>query len=333
MKKNYILGVIFIIANLLFSGTGARYEIDNGVLGKKVFEDKKWRNNWTVILPINVDNDGVKDLFFYDPITGQAESYKMNNNSISLISKYKNFRKSWKNIIPVDIDGNGTDELLFYDPKSGQGEMYKFDGKMSKRIQTYSGWRKNWKTILSINIDDDPAREILLYDPDNGVGEILEFDHSGNPKSLNKFQGWRKNWQVIREVNINYDTYSDLMFYDQDKGQAEFYTFDSGLKMKKIKSHNGWRKNWRTVVSGNFGSGIRKGDLFFYDPRNGEAEWYKITKDGNIKRYGKDNVKYRSGWDIILSGRFSNTGVDGMLLYDSPQYIQNFKQIFGKKPY
>ncbi|MBN1967948.1 MAG: hypothetical protein JXR48_18030 [Candidatus Delongbacteria bacterium] len=325
--------LLFLFVSLAFAATGERYKTNEGILGQKEFTADNWRDNWTVIFSGQFDNDGIEDIFFYDPTTGEAESYSTTPNGIKLINKYTGFRKTWKNILMFDYDGDSRDEILFYDPANGVAEIYRFEGPSLKLVTSQTDWRKSWKTIVSVNVDGDLAREILLYDYATGEAELLDFAKDGKRKSLKVFKNWRKNWHQVKEVNLNHDQYSDILFYDQDKGVGEFYSFTSDGGFKNIKTHNNWRKNWRTIVPGNYGSGRNNGDLLFYDPTNGDAEYYALKPDGTMSNYKNPNPKYRTGWDIILSGRFGHTANSGLLFYDSSKYIENYQKIYGKKPY
>jgi hypothetical protein len=337
MKKLLLLSILAMLLGILTAATGEFYETGKGVMGSKLMGADTFRNNWTVILPLNLNNDGTDDIFFYDPITGEGEFYLFKNKKLEKLTTISGFRKTWKNILTIDCNGDGIDELLFYDPIDGNCETYRVDTEkktiVAIRKWNEKSWRKSWKTFVPINLDMDAAQELFLYDPIKGEGEFLDFTADNNVKSLLMLPGFRKNWTSIIEVNLNNDGVSDLFFYDPVTGEGEFYTLDGKAKLSLVSKNSTYRKNWRTILTGNFGSGSKHGDLFFYDPVTGEGEFYQITDKGSLKALAETKAGFRKSWSIIMNGRFSANATDGLFFYESADYPVNFKNIFGVKPY
>lgn len=324
------------MAVLLAAGTGEFYETFQGKNSTKLYGSDTFRDDWTIVLTVNLNNDGFDDLFLYDPIMGEAEGYLFRNNKLEQVYANKTFRKTWRTVRPIDYNGKGTDALLFYDPVAEAAELYSLDinAKQLKLIFKWeTGWRKNWKTFIPINVDRDFAQELFLYDPATGEAEILKFNSDGSVRSLRKYTGFRKNWQNILEVNLNNDGISDLFMYDPKDGVGEFYTLNEKMDLGLVKSNPSFRKNWRHIVSGDFSSGMKNGDLFFYDPVTGEAEFYRVTTKGDLQKINETTGTYRMNWSVILSGRFSPKASHGLFYYESGKFVQNYKTIFGVNPW
>jgi hypothetical protein len=268
---------------------------------------------------------------------GEGEFYLYKNGKIDRITTIAGFRKTWKTIQPIDFNGDGVDEILFYDPFDGKCELYKVNIEKKKldaiKIWEEKSWRKNWKSFVPLQLDSDSAHELFLYDPVTAEGEYLDFAIDGSVKSLLKQPGFRKQWSVIRVVNLNNDGISDLFFYDPTTGMGEFYTLNDKQKLSLVNSNPSYRKNWRTIIVGEFGSGVNNGDIFFYDPTTGEAEYYSITDKGTLKRLTETNTGMRKSWSMIIKGKFSDKPTHGFMFYESPKYYENFKTIFGVTPY
>jgi hypothetical protein len=363
MKKTILLSVLLIMTCMMFAATGEYYETGKGLMGKKLFTSDTFRDNWTVIQTLNLNNDGLDDLFLYDPITGEGEFYLFKNNTLDKITTITGFRKTWKAITPIDANGDGIDELLFYDPIDATCELYKVDMTkktiVSVRNWPKNKWRKNWKSFVPINLDADAAQELFLYDPVTGTGEFLDFTADNNVKSILIQTGFRKQWRTVREINLNNDGISDLFFYDHVAGVGECYSLSTPFKTIKPKkasktkklsvaslvsteitvkmtltdSNNTFRKNWRTVIVGDFGSGKKMGDMFLYDPVTGEGEFYAIGDKGVLKPLSETKPGFRKNWSIILKGKFSSAPGHGLFFYETKDFVTNYKKIFGVNPY
>ncbi|MDD2331265.1 MAG: hypothetical protein PHI68_01290 [Candidatus Cloacimonetes bacterium] len=336
MKKYFIIASMLIIATLLISATGEIYETFQGKNSTNLMRNSTFRDNWTMFVKVNLNNDGIDDFFMYDPIIGEAEAYIFKNNKLEQVYANKSFRKTWRTIIPIDFKATGTDALMFYDPVAGAAELYNIDitKKQLVLIKKWdTGWRKNWKTFLAIDVDKDFTHELFLYDPITGEAEILKFKPDGNVTSLRKYTGFRKNWQNIMEVNLNNDGIGDLFLYDPSAGVGEFYTLNEKLDLVLVKSNPSFRKNWRHIVTGDFGSGSKNGDVFMYDPVTGEAEFYRITAKGDLQKLNQTQATFRKNWSVILSGKFSPKPSYGLFFYDSSKYVANYKTIFGVNPW
>lgn len=337
MKKLLLISALILTLSMLFSATSQIYETNKGKVGDKLFESLNFRDNWTVILPMNLNNDGIDDLFFYDPILGQGEFYLYKNGKIDKITTISGFRKTWKIIQPIDYNGDGIDEVLFYDPLKGESELYKVTIEKKKldiiKKWTVNSWRKNWKTFVPVQLDADAAQELFLYDPVKGEGEYLDFKADASLTSLLRKNDFRKKWNQIRAINLNNDGISDLFFYDAVAGVGEFYTIKENYELSLVKSNPTFRKNWRTILIGEFGSGAKNGDMFLYDPVTGEGEFYQIMKDGALKPLTETNTGMRKSWAIIMKGKFSDKPSNGLLFYESAKFKVNFKKIWGVNPY
>jgi hypothetical protein len=262
------------VTDLLFYdptvGAGEIYTTDgSGNLALLKSYSSGWRKTWKLIVPGDFGGNGVTDLLFYDPTSGEGEFYTTDGSgNLSLLKKYTSFRKTWQLIVPGNFGGNGVTDLLFYDPTVGAGEIYTTDGSGNLALlKSYSsGWRKTWKLIVPGDFGGNGVTDLLFYDPTSGEGEFYTTDGSGNLSLLKKYTSFRKTWQLIVPGNFGGNGVTDLLFYDPTVGAGEIYTTDGSGNLALLKSYSsGWRKTWKLIVPGDFG-GVGVTGLLFYDP-------------------------------------------------------------------
>src|SRR6478672_3407782 len=126
----------------------------------------------------------------------------------------------------------------------------------------------------------------------------------------------------------------DLMVVDDNRVSAGPIFEPSGgqslpSSFEQLRVHTGWRSSWTQIVGGKFSDADDDGVLF-YEGSTGFAEIYDTDGQGNLTllRQHQDlgRIDSRShGWTQIISGRFSSSQNNSLLLVDAPS---SFAAIF-----
>jgi hypothetical protein len=76
---------------------------------------------WTLVVPMNINGDGLTDFLSYNANTGKAV-YSVGTNvpGEQKIVKEVDAAKGWTSIVPMNINGDGLTDLLSYNANTGK---------------------------------------------------------------------------------------------------------------------------------------------------------------------------------------------------------------------
>jgi hypothetical protein len=264
-----------------------------------------------------------KGLLFYTPSRGEIDLCRVDESVgfVTLAKKLADWRQTWSVIVPGRFSNSTTekDDLFFYDSSLGEAEIYSIreeDGL--DRIKTLTGLSQAWQLIIPGNFGSNNGRtDLLFYDPSAGVLEFFAVETDRSLRSFKRLTGSRKSWTLIIPGNFGGGRgLTDLLFYDRTAGEGEFCILDGNGNLTVIKRYTGWRKTWNFILPGGFSNGNFT-DLFFHDPVNSEAEFFKISQGSQLSLLRKCWLP-ASPLSSFATGRFGvSPRGDGVFIDDS----------------
>jgi hypothetical protein len=109
---------------------------------------------------------------------------------------------------------------------------------------------------------------------------------------------------------------AQLLFYERRAGEGEFWasTGNGGIGLVG-ETNTGWRTDWTFIVPGKFADGPNT-DLLFYERSTGQGEFWSSNGDGTISLIGETNFGWRTSWQMIVPGNFTDGPYTDLLFYD-----------------
>lgn len=307
----------FTVAFSYGGGTAVFYNLSkDGGLSTKFKQHTDWMATWSHIVPVNLNDDKMDDLLFYNQNNGEAKFYYNKNGAITPVSdKPQSWSKDWSSIVPVEVNDDKVTDLLFYNLKSGRGAFYSVNSKGGiEKIKEHSGWSKDWTFLVPAHINDDEITDILFYNSLTGTAKFYPVNKKGELGTV-KEHAWTKGWQIIVPMNIDGDRYTDFLFYQSDgkSSLSKFYKGSSGGGVSLIRDNKSeFSPNWAKIVPLNLNNdGIT--DLLFYNAK-GSAAVYAVNKTGGIMPTTK-TTSWSAGWKSIVVGDFDDKTGSDLLFY------------------
>jgi hypothetical protein len=158
--------------------------------------------------------------------------------------------------------------------------------------------------------------DLMFYEPPTGQGEFWSTDGQGGIALIGETHtDWRTTWRLIVPGYFQKGAGTDLLFYDRDAGEGEFWSVSGGGISLIGETNTGWRNDWTLIIPGNFTEGDYT-DLLFYERSTGQGEFWRSNGDGTISLIGETNFGWRTSWQMIVPGNFSDGPFTDLLFYD-----------------
>lgn len=157
--------------------------------------------------------------------------------------------------------------------------------------------------------------DLVFYERPTGQGEFWRVVGEGGVELIGETHtDWRTSWLMI--IPGGFGGGAQLLFYDRAAGEGEFWasTGNGGIALVGA-TNTGWRTDWSTIVPGNF-SDSEFTDLLFYERSTGQGEFWRSNGDGTISLIGETNFGWRTSWQLIVPGKFSDNEYSDLLFYD-----------------
>jgi hypothetical protein len=260
-----------------------------------------WRRTWSQLISGRFGGKGIRDLLFYEALSGTGEFHTIDNHGGIDPLESHNWNTTWTQIIPGDFGGPsrgaGLTDLLFYDATNGIGAFFVNDGVGRIRpIAEHTNWRRTWTRIVPGKFSGENYTDLLFYEAASGTLEFHATDGTGQLRLIGQHTT-RTTWTQIIPGNFGGSGYTDLLFYDPSSGTGEFYTTDGSGGMLPLQTYTNWRTTWTQIIPGHFG-GDAHTDLLFFDSMAATGEFYKTDGHGLISLLTQ-NPGWNKTWQIV----------------------------------
>lgn len=114
---------------------------------------------------------------------------------------------------------------------------------------------------------------------------------------------------------------SDLLLYEPlggrlGRGLGQLFRSWDGARLSARGSSNSWRSTWHTIIPGDFDGDGKHNDLLFYDRSRGQAEFYRVSPEGEMHLLRATNG-WRRTWDAIIPVDLPSTRHTDLLFWDA----------------
>ncbi|MES0491848.1 MAG: RHS repeat-associated core domain-containing protein, partial [Leptospirales bacterium] len=265
----------------------------------------------------DVDGDGVSDMIFFNPETGDWKVVESDHTGIRHFKIYGNKFAGYdsedeiqwfKGNVTGDYDGNGKSDIAFYLPKKkefwvaeSQGDHFTFQMYGKLMITDVDIFRAEWFTG---DYDGNGISDVVLYDEKTGYWILMK--NNGSPAVGGtgfEFIKFAQNFQ-----NLYRDDYSPALAMNS--------------KNTNDLSKDGKSRDKVHFLGGDY-NGDGRSDIAFYDARDGK--WWVA------ENYRDDALGFRLEWKLYqvfnapgralfshqrFSGDFNGDGYSDFLLFD-----------------
>jgi hypothetical protein len=200
-------------------GSAEFYSVNNQFQLSILDTNNTYRNSWRDIIAFDFDNDGKRELLFYDPTNTFPDSsttkiYRVSQNcSLTLINDFS-WDKSWEILTPVKI--GAAMGLLRYNGSKRTIELLNYDNHKNSfvSLNKTGGYSSEIDKIISGNFGTSNNSDLMFYEKN---AEKLTF-YSINDNILNRTNEKSTSgsfWEIILPYQIKKTNYDNLIFYQK----------------------------------------------------------------------------------------------------------------------
>jgi hypothetical protein len=123
---------------------------------------------------------------------------------------------------------------------------------------------------------------------------------------------------------------NQLLFYEASDGVGENWASIAPFYINLQRHYEGWRTDWTSIIPGNFSGKSPQTplDVLFYEASSGTGEFYQVDIKGNFNLLNS-NTGWRSSWNMIIPGNFSDSPFTDLLFYDAAAGVGEFYETDG----
>lgn len=220
-----------IIGNQYSQGTMDFFTITDKFQFKLLKSDSAFHNYWRDIISYDFDNDGKRELLFYDPSeinpdSISAEMYSLDKDcKFILINKFS-WAKTWKILTPIKTES--FTGILLYGYSNGKTELLNYNQllKTFTLINSIELDSKEIDKIIPGNYGIHGKTNLLFFDKD--AGSISFYSIFENTlKKVNESLDLAEPWEIILPFANNGTTTDNLIFYKRQREvELEIPTYD-----------------------------------------------------------------------------------------------------------
>lgn len=251
------------------------------------------------------NGDGVTDIMWYDPDTGDTKWY-LNKGGANQVDAYaddpidpERINDDRGSLHFGDWNGDGITDVMWYDSDEGDNRWYvnngdgTFSGEyhpiLKERINGGNGWLKfgDW--------NGDGTTDVMWYAPEDGknrwflggyvstsTSSGLIYKETSDPLRRNDVEDSPDEGRLYLG-NWNNDGLTDVMFYDKENGDTRWYINKGSRKRFDPVAFDQIQYNPIPTTSIDNSSGNLKfgdwnadgiTDVMWYNPDNGKNRWY-----------------------------------------------------------
>jgi hypothetical protein len=200
------------------------WEMENGLLQRKSWPDKRSKTDYRFIGDADIDRDGDTDLVWYDKFTGFIEIWHMQNGQrVKKSWPERQVNKGYRLKALADFDRDGYEDLLFYDPSTRSVQVWLMEDGQRKRV-VYTGAQAatDYKFEAVADVDGDGDSDIVWRR--NGSGLISVWRIEGG--LIDGVKQWpaKQNsaaYAIVGAGDMDGDGDDDLVFHNSLTGSVE----------------------------------------------------------------------------------------------------------------
>lgn len=148
----------------------------------------------------------------------------------------------------------------------------------------------------------------LFYAPDRGMGQFFSTNGLGEFESSAEYDDWRHDWNQIVYGLYGAAGQPGLLFYESATGTGEFRTV---ANLSLITEYTDWNHDLTKIID--WGTPDYPAGLLIYESSTGTGQFCGVN--GGQVDYLSTHDDWRTDWDIIVSGNFTQHGTGSSLLF------------------
>lgn len=299
---------------------------------------------WTLVVPLNLNNDGRTDLLSYNAQTGAAVYSIATTGPSCAAGVYCTQQvvasitaaRGWTSIVPLNINNDFASDLLSYNAKTGEA-VYSVAVQTGCPSGVYCGQQvvrsttaaTGWTSIVPMTLNSDSLTDLLSYNSATGFAMYSVAD-SINPQQQNVVSSVSATpgWTSIVPIVLNADGRTDLLSYNAATGSSVYsvaatapYPCPSGVScVQQVVATRTAATGWTSIVPLDMNTdGFT--DLYSYNAATG-AFVFSVAASGAPCPTGvfcNQQVVYASTggsqWPVIVPVKLNSDALTDMLFY------------------
>jgi hypothetical protein len=261
------------------------------------------RKNFTHMVNIDFDGDGLDELLLHRKSDGYREYWEINENGkFSQVGEPSNWTGGpWSHLTPIDVDGDGNDELVFYNDETGGVNFSEVRSTGNTKTQAGMTAHAGFTHVVAIDFTGDGKQVLLFHRQSDGYREYWEINDNGQFAQVTNPSKWTGGpWSHLVPLDVDGDGTDELIFYNSDKGNVNFSDVSSTGGTSTQDTATILRDFTHAIALDLDGDG--KESLLLHNEESGFYRIYNVSEDGEIVELFDELKQWTGGpWSHIVA--------------------------------
>jgi hypothetical protein len=313
---------------------------DNGALSDYSDWIPAWRYEQNPGRAGDFNGDGLMDLLWWDPDTGQLSIWLMNGGSVQTVSAPVDGLdiSQWLLVATSDFNGDGIWDLFWWNPQSGEAVVW----YMANQNPAIEGWSPrstpagdiigNVTLSYSGDLNGDGRADLVWRDYATGQVTVWLMGEDGKPR-LNgpptladgMTDGGKPSvtdsleWILRGLKDMNADGKADVIWQHGWDGRVVVWRMDGAQAMGASQYQRSEAENWRIAGLGDLnGDGL--GDILWRNDSSGAVQaWLMTGADPACEQRDIAMGDQAALWQVKAVGDFCQPGCDDVYFKKEPE--------------
>jgi hypothetical protein len=275
------------------------------------------------------NGDGVTDLLWWDPDTGQLTVWYMNQGSVQSVSAPIDGLdiKKWLLMNTSDFNGDSISDMMWWNPESGESAIWYTAAGASPSSANAGNITGNATLSYTGDLNGDGLADLLWRDYATGQVTIWLMSADGTPilngpPTLTKDMGddgrpgqtGSLEWTLRGLYDMSGDGKADVVWQNALNGQVLVWSMD-GSKALGYSLYQGIGAGDMRIAGLGDLNGDGRGDILWRNDATGQVKAWLMT--GGDPAYEQQNLAMgddTSLWQVKAVGDFCVVGTDDIYL-------------------
>ncbi|MFC5358798.1 FG-GAP-like repeat-containing protein, partial [Azospirillum himalayense] len=257
------------------------------------------------------DGDGIADILFRNPATGQLAMWRLDGFTIAQGSGAVGVSPGteWTVQATGDFDGDGKADLFYRNTRTGDVGLWMMDGTQLRRAELVSSLPGEWVPAVTGDFNGDGQSDILWRNTQTAEVGMWDMD-DGKLRKAAAFGQIDADWTPLGAADVDGDGKSDILWRNTKTAQLGLWKMDGMTLVQAGLTAMQAPGDWAPAAIGEF-DGDGKADMLWRNKTTGQVGIWRMNGFDNGLAQVLDSIP--NDWMVEGTGDYDGDGIDDVL--------------------